>query len=296
MTRAARSLLAAAIAAVLAAVIATAAASAQTPPAASVGIAPDSPAVGDEITITVTILHAPGATAAFAGAAAAPIPLVALDPALPDREQRGDGETRLSLRTQGFQVGRHNVALPEIAVTGADGRTATLALAPLEVEIVSILGGEAGLRPNAPPRALARGAFAPWLAGLIALALAFTATTALRVFLRRRAPRIEPEPPAEQPIELPQPEGEDAGEFCRRLSAAVRGHLARTWGIPAESLTPDELQRRLSAAGAPPAAAERARNLLRDCDLARFGGAAPAPGRLAGYRELARSIIEEGGA
>lgn len=292
MTRAVRSLLAA----LLAAAIATAAASAQTQPTASVRIAPDSPAVGDEITITVTVLHARGATAAFAAASGAAIPLAALDPVLPDREQRTDGETRLTLRTQGFQVGRHEVALPEIAVAAADGQTEMLALAPLEIEIASILGGEAELRPNAPPQVLARGSFAPWLAGLIALAAAFAATTALRIFLRRRAPRIEPEPAAERPAELPQPDGEDAGEFCRRLSAAVRGHLARTWSIPAESLTPDELQRRLSAAGAPPAAAERARNLLRDCDLARFGGAAPAPGRLAGYRELARSIIEEGGA
>lgn len=283
------------LAAALALILATTAAVAQSPPTASVKIEPDAPAVGDQITITVTVLHDPGATAAFAGSHGASVPLASLDPAMPEREQRSAGETRLTLRTQGFQVGLHRITLPGLTVTTADGRTETLALAPLEIEIASILGGATMLQPNAPPQASARSTFAPWLAGLIALAVAFAATTVLRILLRRRAPHAEPEPQIELPIELPQPDG-DAEEFCSRLSAAVRGHLARTWNIPAESLTPDELQRRLAAAGAPPAAAERARNLLRDCDLARFGGAVPAQSRLGGYRELARSIIEEGGA
>lgn len=247
------------------------------------------PAVGDTIVIAITVTHAADAEAAPADAIALLDPL---DPAVPEIERRSPTETRITLRSRAFQTGLFEIAPPDIVVRSG-GTREIVVLEPLRIEIVSVLGEGAELRPNAPPAAPGSRGFAPWLAGLIALAAAFAVTTILRALLRRRRP-----PPAAQPAEpapaaeLPQPGG-DAESFCRELSARVRAHLSEAWGVPAASLTPAELQRALAEAGAPRAAIERARSLIAECDEARFSGAPPPPAKLHRYRALAESVIAE---
>ena len=249
------------------------------------------PAVGDEIVITITASHPAGAEAVLAGSAV----LDPLDPALARIERRSPTETRITLRTRAFQTGAFEVALPDVLVSSGGGRE-TIPLDSLRIEIISLLDGETGLRPNAPPAAGDQRGFAPWLAGLIALGAAFAITTALRALLRKRAPprtapAEQPQEPA-RPPELPQPDG-DAETFCRELSARVRAHLAQAWRVPAASLTPAELQAALAEAGAPRAMIERARTLIAECDEARFSGDPPPTARLRRYRDLAEAIIAE---
>lgn len=278
----------------LLALAATGAAGAQQPSPASVAISTGTgrpPTVGDEIIIEIELEHAPGAEVS---APPGLVRLDPLDPSAPEIERIESGRTRIALRTRGFAVGSFSIAPPALFISRGGGADGPAPIGPLEIEIVSALSPGDELRGNAPPQSLPGGGFAFWIAGLIALAAAFTAARLLRTALRRRPAPPPPEEPDAPPSLAEIAPGASAADVCTALSRDLRRHLARRWDVPAESLTGSELPEALATAGAPRATAERARSLLEQCDAVRYGGGQPATGRLHGYRELALSIIEAG--
>ena len=250
--------------------------------------------VGDPIVFRVEVRHAEEARVE---AESSMTELGCLDAALAEIELVEPGLTAVIWRSAAFEVGQFEVALPPIVVAGGGGRQ-VLTPPPQRVEIVSALpGGSAEARPVTPPQEIeGRSDFAFWIAALLAIGAGFVLARVLGVRARRRAaPRAPAVAESEPPAALPGVEaGLSAAEFCRALAAAVRGDLARRYAIPALSLTSAELPNHLAAAGAPAATVQRVRTLLRECDAATFAEQTPAPGRLAGYRELAAAIIEDG--
>lgn len=249
--------------------------------------------VGDPIVIRVEVRHAEDARVELDSAMTE---LGPLDAALPELESVEPGLTVVVWRTAAFQVGVFEFQLPPIAVVRGEQRQSLAA--PLQrVEIVSSLAGEAAEpRPLTPPQELEGGSgFAFWIAALLAVAAGFLLARVLGLRARRRgAPARSLDAQAHNPPPLPElTAGANAAEFCAALAAAVRAHLAHQYQIPALSLTSAELPLQLAAAGAPAAAVQRVRTLLRECDAATFADHTPPSARLDGYRQLAAAIIDE---
>ena len=250
-------------------------------------------AVGDPIVIRVEVRHAEDARVELDSAMTE---LGPLDAALPELETVEPSLTVVVWRTAAFQVGVFEFQLPLIAVVRGEQRQSLAA--PLQrVEIVSSLPGDAvEPRPLTPPQELEGGSgFAFWIAALLAVAGGFLLARVLGVRARRRGGRAgAPDTQTRGPPPLPElAAGANAAEFCAALAAAVRAHLAHRYQIPAQSLTSAELPQQLAAAGAPAAAVQRVRTLLRECDAATFADHTPPSARLDGYRQLAVAIIDE---
>ena len=249
--------------------------------------------VGDPIVIRVEVRHAEDARVELDSAMTE---LGPLDAALPELEAVEPGLTVVVWRTAAFQVGVFEFQLPPIAIVRGEQRQ-SLAAPHQRVEIVSSLASEAvEPRPLTPPQELEGGSgFAFWIAALLAVAAGFLLARVLGVRARRRGGRAQTQS-AQTHSPPPLPElaaGANAAEFCAALAAAVRAHLAHQYQIPAQSLTSSELPLQLAAAGAPAAAVQRVRTLLRECDAATFADHTPPSARLDGYRQLAAAIIDE---
>ena len=249
--------------------------------------------VGDPIIIRVEVRYAEDARVELDSAMTE---LGPLDAALPELETIEPGFTVVVWRSAAFQVGAFEFQLPPIVVVRGEQRQTLMP--PLQrVDIVSSLSSEdVAPRPLTPPQELEGGSgFAFWIAALLAVAAGFVLARLLGIRARRRRGALARSPAAEAHRPPPLPElaaGANAAEFCAALAAAVRTHLAHRYRIPAQSLTSAELPEQLAAAGAPAAAVQRVRTLLRECDAATFADHTPPSARLDGYRQLAAAIID----
>lgn len=255
-------------------------------------------------------------------------PWKALDPPLPTKE----GPIRIArARLQGFETGDRKLPAALLQLKGLAGATssdaprapttepardtaATTEPATLRAEGGSVLV-ESTRRPEDEstelvglrgPREYPRDWRIVALQALAALgALALAAWLAAREWKRRRA-RPAPPPPPEPALSPSQwiareVERSRALEVCTTgpikaihtlVADALRGYLARRYGFDAMELTTHEIHFRLAAAESDPAARERARKILDECDLVKFSRFEPPRARWNGaWEDLAEFAL-----
>ncbi|MCP3961458.1 MAG: hypothetical protein GY719_26740 [bacterium] len=210
--------------------------------------------------------------------------------------------TLTAFDTGEIRLPRISVAVPLQAETveithGGEQRFEVKSVLPAEP-------GEGGAAPEpleardaAPPVPLPAGARFPAAAGGLGALCLLMAWLLRRRLALGGAANTEPavlEPLAEllQRLRRLDPE---AGEPAHTgLSFGLRGFLSRSLAFPALESTTSEIQRRLRQTPVPPAVAQEAVRLLRDCDQVKFAGArvgsAQTSSRLAETGELAHEI------
>ena len=84
----------------------------------------------------------------------------------------------------------------------------------------------------------------------------------------------------------------DFDAFCAELARALRGYLADRLDTAAAGLTADEIERRLTAAGAPEARRRETAGLLVDCDFARYAPGSEESTRMDALLERAAALLD----
>ena len=187
-------------------------------------------------------------------------------------------------------------------VTGVD--SVQRRLTEQRLDVVETLPADAPLElsPLPPPAGIA-GAESPFLKPAIALGvLAAVLLLAGLTYLAVRWIARRPRKPAPAAAPRPRPDLAGAGAVLesdpvsayRTLSAAVRRHLADTYGFPAVALTARELERRMEAEGVDRWQARLVGGLLENCDAVVYAGYRPATERRQADLTMALEIVEAG--
>jgi hypothetical protein len=265
----------------------------------------DDDTIGAPVTLRLTIDLPPGATLIVP---AAPTPLGALEPAVPELEEQSPtaaGERfTVAYRTRAFVTGALPVEFPPWSWRDAAGALHDLDIAPLELDVASVLPEDAEAISPRPLKPAERLGGAPPALGVILgpIAGAFALAAVLALWRRRRRPELlvttpPPDPTAEATATLAGIR--DSGllpdripEFCHRVDVAIRDFLAARYDIPAPSLTAGELPPRLAAAGAQVGAVQMVTNLIAQTDAVAYAGARPPAERVARYLDLAAAIVD----
>ncbi len=173
-----------------------------------------------------------------------------------------------------------------------------------QLDVIETLPADAALElsPLPPPGSIS-GVESPFLKpaiglGIVTAVTLFAALTYLVVRWVARRPRKPA--PADGP--RPRPDLAGAGAILesdpvgayRTLSAAVRRHLADTYGFPAVALTARELVRRMEAEGVDRWQARLVGGLLENCDAVVYAGYRPANERRQADLTMALEIVEAG--
>ena len=84
----------------------------------------------------------------------------------------------------------------------------------------------------------------------------------------------------------------DVTEAYRLIAFRIRAYLEENFDIPASSMTTEELEDELHAAGVSGEISRLSRELLRECDSVVYAGYRPAQGRRVADFELAKTVLE----
>ncbi len=261
-------------------------------------------AVGDPITVVVTVRHAADAELRWPDPVdAAPFELLE-PPAARSTEVEGGRESRLELRVAAFDLGQLSFPSLDLEVVDAGGGVTPVATGAVAVAVESVGRDEGGdIRDIKGPLAIPFAAVTllPWLAAAAALAAA-------AVWLhRRRRRRTRPE--ARAPAVPPRPAHEvalealDALEAARllergeiktyhvRLSDILRVYVEGRFGVDAMEMTTGEVVAALRGTEAGGGVAADVRRLLDRCDLVKFAKLRPALPACRELAPLARSVV-----
>lgn len=271
--------------------------------------APASATVGDRITLTIVVEHAPDVRVSGPGFGDAYGGLDIIDIPPAETENAGDLQrTTLSYEFAAFEVGSYTV--PPLTVAWASGdETGTFTTSEQRIEIVTVLSpGDNRLRPLKPQLDIED--FAPPAIVPVAFWAVFAALTLAGYWLVRRA-MVRPASPAAAParpllaherarLALDGLQQGEAALHDRYASIALilRAYLSERFGFPAYAMTRRELERGMTRAGIDRWPARLTANLLEQCDAVQFAGFAPAPERVdadltAAYEIIALTTPEE---
>jgi hypothetical protein len=267
-------------------------------------LAPETATVGDRLTLTIVVAHAPDVTVEGPGFEAGFGGLEIVDVPQPLVEGSGNEHTTtLTYTLAAFSTG--TVEIPPLAVTYSspvgDG---TLRTAPQRVEVQSVLGpGDASLRPLKPQLDISEGAPSPLVPTLFVAM--FAALTALGYALVRRAidarpavvaplaPELSPYERARLDLDALAADGAgDPNSYYAGVAATVRRYLSARFGFPAYAMTRRELERGMARAGIDRWPSRVTANLLEQCDAVQFAGFRPPPERVEADLTAAYEIIE----
>lgn len=277
----------------------------QTPaPEAETTVSPATAAVGDPVTVTVTVRHAAGTDVRWPDPVdAAPFEL--LDTPTEDSTAVAGGrESRLELRVAAFELGDLSFPSLDLEVVDAAGGATALSTEALAVAVESVGRDEGGdIRDIKGPLAIpfAVAALLPWAAALLALA-------AVAAWLHRRrrrqsgpetrAPAVPPRPAHETALAaLDALEAEgliERGEiktYHIRLSDILRVYLEGRFGLDAMEMTTGEVLDGLRGSDADAGAVADLRGLLDRCDLVKFAKLRPAAAACRELAPLARRVV-----
>jgi hypothetical protein len=258
--------------------------------------------VGEQQTLTLTVVTPPGAT-------------VEIDPGAPAwngvevvsvsadvrRDEPGRSVHTIQLVVAPFLVGDIEFAPAVTIVAGAE--TTPRTLPPATIKVLSSLspGDNGEISPLRPPVSIS-GAESPLLRPAVAAGAMLTATTLFLGLLyaaRRVARRARLGPPAvPAPMSAADLGGAEAlishdpVDAYRRLATSVRSVLGQRYGFPASALTTLELQRRMEAEGVDRWQARLVSGLLEECDAVVYAGYRPALERREADLTMAREIVE----
>lgn len=273
-------------------------------PAVDTAVSPAAAAVGDPITVVVTVRHAADAVLRWPDPVdAGPFELLE-PPAARSAAAAGGRESRLELRVAAFELGQLSFPSLDLEVVDAAGGVTAVATEAVAVAVESVGRDESGgIRDIKGPLAIPFAAVTllPWLAALAALAAA-----AVWLYRRRRR-RTRPAAPA--PAVPPRPAHEvalealDALEAARllergeiktyhvRLSDILRVYVEGRFGVDAMEMTTGEVVDALRGTDAGGGVAADLRRLLDRCDLVKFAKLRPAVPACRELAPLARSVV-----
>ena len=273
-------------------------------PAVETTVSAATAAVGDPVTVVVTVRHAPGTEVRWPDPVdAAPFEL--LDPPVAQSTTVNGGlESRLELRVAAFELGELTFPSLDMEVVGAGGE-ATLATEAVPVAIESVGRDEGGdIRDIKGPLAIpfAVVTLLPWIAA--ALAIAAAAAWIYRRYRRRARPEALvpalPPRPAHEVAREALDALEAAGLLERgeiktwhiRLSDIVRVYIEGRFGVDAMEMTTGEVLDGLHRTDADRGAVADVRRVLDRCDLVKFAKLRPAIPECRELFPLARRVVD----
>jgi hypothetical protein len=264
--------------------------------------------VGDPVTVTVRVRHAPDATVEWPEA----IELGAFelldrrdaDP-IPD-DDAAMVQSGVELRVTAFELG--DLALPsfDVEVVSASGERVTLATEAAAIAVVSVGRDEGGaLRDIKAPLDIPFGVVTllPWLIGLLVLVAA--GYWLYRRYRRRAQPQVE------TPAAPPRPAHEVAYESLAALEASallelgeiktyhirvsdiVRVYAENRFGIDAMEMTTSDVLSRLREHGVSSAIVADFRQVLDRCDLVKFAKFRPDAAGCRDLVPLSRRLVDQ---
>ena len=262
-------------------------------------------AVGDPITVVVTVRHAADTEVRWPDPVDA-VPFELLDAPAAQSAASPDGgvESRLELRVAAFELGELSFPPLDLEVVDAGGDATALATEAVTVAVESVGRDEGGdIRDIKGPLAIpfAVVTLLPWIAALLALAAA--------AWLHRRR-RRRGRPEAIVPAAPPRPAHEVAREaldaleaagllergeiktYHIRLSDILRVYLEGRFGVDAMEMTTVEVLDGLLRTDADRGAVADMRRVLDRCDLVKFAKLRPAVPECRGLAPLARRVVE----
>ena len=263
-------------------------------------------AVGDPITVVLTVRHAADAEVRWPDPVdAAPFELLDAPGAQSAASPDGGVESRLELRVAAFELGELSFPPLDLEVVDAGGGATALATEAVTVAVESVGRDEGGdIRDIKGPLAIpfAVVTLLPWIAALLAV------TAAAAWLYRRHRRRARPE--AFVPALPPRPAHEVAREaldtleaagllergeiktYHIRLSDILRVYLEGRFGVDAMEMTTGEVLDGLLRTDADRGAVADVRRVLDRCDLVKFAKLRPAVPDCRGLSPLARRVVE----
>ena len=276
----------------------------QTAPEVETTASAATAAVGDPVTVTVTVRHAAGTDVRWPDPVdAAPFELLDT-PTEESTAVAGGRESRLELRVAAFELGDLSFPSLDLEVVDAAGSATALATEALAVAVESVGRDEGGdIRDIKGPLAIpfAVASLLPWAAALLALA-----AVAAWLYRRRRrrsgpairAPAVPPRPAHETALAaLDALEAEgliERGEiktYHIRLSDILRVYLEGRFGLDAMEMTTGEVLDGLRGTDAGAGVVADLRGLLDRCDLVKFAKLRPAAAACRELAPLARRVV-----
>ena len=273
-------------------------------PAVETTVSATAAAVGDPVTVVVTVRHAAGAEVRWPDPVdAAPFEL--LDPPVAQSAADGGVESRLELRVAAFELGELAFPSLDVEVVDAEGEVTTLATEAVPVAVESVGRDEGGdIRDIKGPLAIpfAVVTLLPWIAALLALAAA--AAWLYRRYRRRTRPEafvpVVPPRPAHEVAREALAALEAAGLLERgeiktyhiRLSDIVRVYVEGRFRVDAMEMTTGEVLDGLLRTDADRGAVADVRRVLDRCDLVKFAKLRPAIPECRELLPLARRVVE----
>ena len=281
------------------------AAQAPVEPAVETAVSAAAAAVGDPVTVVVTVRHAADAEVRWPDPVdVAPFEL--LDPpAMQSATADGGTESRLELRVAAFELGELSFPPLDVEVVAPGGEATALATEAVPVAIESIGRDEGGdIRDIKGPLAIpfAVVTLLPWIAA--ALAVAAIAAWIYRRYRRRTRPESPvpalPPRPAHEVAREALDALEAAGLLERgeiktwhiRLSDIVRVYIEGRFGVDAMEMTTGEVLDGLHRTDADRGAVADVRRVLDRCDLVKFAKLRPAMPECRELFPLARRVVD----
>lgn len=268
--------------------------------------------VGDRVTLTLTVRHAPDVVVDTPSIPALPSDLEMLEVLAPQEEQ-SNGQRLVHWRYILAAFAPGQVLVPPITVRySAGGSTSTITSNPTPVNVESVippgttvedirdLKGQMEI-PGGPPLA-----WQPLAMGAAVAVATVVLWPALRAVYRRRqmkpfpplapGPSLSPEDIAQAELgrlreSMPPGQGEYK-RFYQSLAHCIRRYLQDRHAFPATALTAGELEERMIAQGIDRWQARLVGNLLSECDKVMYTGYVPPLARLEGDLRLAYEIVE----
>jgi hypothetical protein len=234
-----------------------------------------------------------------------PLDLIEIFP--PEARSIGAGriESVFAFELAAFLTG--DVELEPIAIT-ADGLD-VLYLQPKAIVVESVVPPDEAAQLRGLKAPLEAGTAPPkWIWAALFMA-GFAAVSVFTMGLARvptlhtpPASKPAPGPPAESPDDAALEEFDkiakaglleraELSEYYRRIGESLRGYLAHRFDVPANAMTPRELEERLKATSMGKLAARQAVATLQQCESVQFAGYVPARERAEADLTAALEIV-----
>jgi hypothetical protein len=260
--------------------------------------------VGDRITLSVTVEHAPGSRVVWPDSLdLSPFEVLAArrDPA---RARGGVARSAATFSLIAFELGRLEIPSFEVEVVGASGDIEVLATDRFAVDIVSVGSDESGdIRDIRGPIGIPLGVWrlVLWtMLPLFLVALLYVLARRLRGDVDVRLPALaRPEVPPHEIALAALAELEaspllargEVKEYHIAVAEILRAYVEQRFGVEALEMTTLEIVDDLRRSGADADFVEGLRAFLDQCDLVKFAKVRPADEASRQVLELGRRLV-----
>jgi hypothetical protein len=267
-------------------------------------------AVGDRITLTVTVTRGAGVLIEGPRGPALGRDIEVVEVLLPEHQTIADGRIQSVFRfvLAAFVTGDQQIEAVGVDYTNPDGSEATARSNPVAFSIRSVIppGQQpSDIRDLKAQLSLGAGVpssvYRPLLAGVMVTDLLLLAVVLWRRPAPRRTTVVAPVPAASSwaaQLDAVERDGLlERGEFkpyYRRIALIIRGFLGERYGVPARALTRSELERLMRAEAFDPWQARLVNNLLDEADRVVYAEYRPVRERAEGALGLAYQVVELG--